>query len=410
LAHILGVDISSDTSKKMRIGEDGSRFEVVVRAPGDGASPHCGIVDEYHEHDSDTLLDTFRTGMGAREQALLLIITTAGFNLGGPCSLLQADVSKVLAGLLVRNEVFGIIYSIDPEDDWTSAEALIKANPNYGVSVFSDFLLTEQRAAIVTARKQGVFKTKHLCVWVGANAAYFNVQAWRGVADPGLKPQQFLGLPCVVSVDLSTKRDITARVLMFKRVQGGKDHYYLFTRFYLAEEQALRPEAQLYQGWVKEQVLTTHKGASIDFEVVQRETNDEIREFRAKEFAFDPWNAAQFAQGVASGTRATVVEMRQTVGILSPAMKEMDTLIADGRIHHDGNPVMTWMIGNVVAHEDANENVFPRKEGDENKIDGAVAALMALSRLMSMVKQQSVYARRGILTLPAVGSTAGAYA
>lgn len=384
LKAVLGIEIPSDTSKKMRIGEDGSRFEVVVRAPGDGSSPHCGIVDEYHEHDTDTLYDTFGTGMGARQQPLKFVITTAGFNIEGPCMALRRDVVKVLEGLLDREEVFGLIYTLDPEDDWTTLEALIKTNPNYGVSVFEDFLLTEQRAAIVTARKQNVFLTKHMCVWRGAARSYFNLQRWNELADSSLKPEQFIGLPCVVAVDLSTKRDFTVRMVMFRKTVKGKAHYHLFTRFYLPEEQVARPDMQQYQAWATEKALTAHSGGTIDFEQVQEETIDEVRRFRATEIAYDPWNAAQLAQGIAKATapKAVPVEIQQSVRLLSAPMKELDALMADGRIHHDGNPVMSWQMGNVTAREDANENVFPRKDADENKIDGPVAAIMALSRLM----------------------------
>lgn len=405
LCRFLGVRITSPTSTEMRIAEDGSRFEVVVRKPGDGASPTCGIVDEYHEHDSDNLFDTFRTGMGAREQPLELVITTAGFKLAGPCKLLQADVMKILAGSVERPEVFGIIYSIDAGDDWTSEVALRKANPNFGVSIFPEFLLSEQAAAIKSARKQGVFKTKHLCVWVGSSAAFFNVQEWRELADPTLKPENFVGAPCVVSLDLSKKRDVTARVVMFRKLVNGKDHYYLFARFYLPQEQVDRPEAPHYKTWAGK-YLTVHPGSTVDFELIQQETNDEIRRFRAREFAFDDWNAHQFAQRVGSDTKAVPVEIEQNARHLSPPMKELDTLIAERRVHHDGNPMMAWMMGNVTAHEDANENVFPRKDDPENKIDGPAAAFMALSRLMVAAPKKSVYATRGILTVPMDGAVA----
>lgn len=408
LKAILGVEISSETSKKMRVGEDGSRFEVVVRAPGDGASPHCGIVDEYHEHDTDTLYDTFATGMGAREQPLRLVITTSGFNTAGPCMALQQDMSKVLSGLLQREEAFAIIYSIDPEDDWTAEAALIKANPNFGVSVFREFLLDEQKSAVMTARKQNVFKTKHLCVWCGANASYFNLQRWRELGDAALRPEQFIGCPCVISVDLATKKDFTVRIKMFRKVVAAKNHYYAFATCYLPKAQIDRPEAQHYQGWFQEKAIVAHDGETTDFEAIERETVEDIRRYKAYEFAYDPWNAAQFGQGVAKQTKAVPVEIQQSVRLLSPAMKEMDALITDGRFHHDGNPVFAWMIGNVTAHEDANENVFPNKDSEENKIDAAVGSIMALSRLMVAAPKRSIYATRGILTLPASMGSSGA--
>ncbi len=397
LRMVLGVDIPSSTSKKMRIGEDGSRFEVVVRDPGDGSSPHCGIVDEYHEHDADTLLDTFRTGMGARRQPLLLVITTAGFNTGGPCMALQQDISEMLEGLSAREERFGIIYSIDPEDDWTTEEALRKSNPNYGVSVRREFLLTEQSAAIVTARKQNVFLTKHMCVWCGANASYFNLQRWRELGDASLKEEQFVGMPCAISVDLSTKRDFTARAKVFRRTEKGRVHYYIFVTLYLPKEQIERPDKQNYQAWHKSGAILACGESTIDFEQVEADTVADVRRFKPKEFAFDPWNAAQFGQAVATKTRATPVEIPQTVRYLSAPTKELDAAMADGRVHHDGNPALAWMIGNVVAHEDVNENVLPQKAADENKIDGAAAAILALSRMIVAEPRRSVYATRGVL-------------
>ena len=399
LARVLGV---TPAIKKLVVSEDGSRFEPVIGKPGDGASPTCGVVDEYHEHDSDALFDTLRTGMGARQQPIELVITTAGDNLAGPCKLLQGDILKVLDGSYVREEVFGIIYSIDATDVWSSDLALVKANPNIDVSVFREFLIAERDAALRSARKQGVFKTKHLCVWVGASAAYFNAQSWKDLGDPSLKMEHFLGCPCVCAIDLSTKNDMTARAILFKKIIGGKDHYYIFMRFYIPEAQVLKPENQHYQEWVANGHLIQHSGSCVDFADVENEAVERIREFKARELCFDPFNAAQFSQNIARETRADIVEIDQRTAKLSPPTKDLDVLIGDSRVHHEGNPVMNWMIGNVVAHEDKNENVFPHKPPgrDEQKIDGAIAAIMGISRLMVPGrKQKSVYSTRGLLSV-----------
>jgi phage terminase large subunit-like protein len=401
LAQVLGV---STPTKSLNVLENGSRFEPVVGKPGDGASPHCAIVDEYHEHDTDILFDTFRTGMGAREQPLLLVITTAGSNTAGPCKALQGDVVKVLQGSQDRDEMFGIIYTKDADDDWSSDLALTKANPNLGVSVRLDFLVSERTAALASARKQGVFKTKHLCVWIGANLAFFNLHQWNELADPSLRPEGFLGSACAIAVDLSSRIDFTARVIGFKKTgAAGKEHYYVFSRFYLPEAEAQSEEKQHYQGWAAEGHFTTTMGNIIDMQLVQDETIADCKTYKARELAHDPWNAESLVQAVAAATQAVAVKIPQNAGALSPAMKELEALLADGRVHHDGNPVMAWMMGNVVAHEDANENVFPRKEPgrEENKIDGAVAVIMVISRLMVMggAVKKSVYATRGLLRL-----------
>jgi phage terminase large subunit-like protein len=379
LAQALGV---LPATKRIRRPEDGSRFEVVVGKPGDGASPHCGIVDEYHEHDSDVLFDTFRTGMGARSQPLLFVITTAGDNTAGPCKLLQGDVCKILDGKYERDEVFGIIYSIDEGDSWTAVDSLPKSNPNLDVSVSREFLVAEQQAAIINARKQGVFQTKHQNVWVGAVSSYFDVTAWKRLADPSLKITQFIGLPCVVTEDLSTKRDFTCRAIVFRKRQAGKDHYYVFVRFYLPQAQVDREDAPHYKEWAAAGAMRVHEGATVDFEEIEEQTVEDVKTFHAAEFAFDPWNAAALGQAVGKRTKAEIVEVPQNPKYMSPAMKELDAAIADGRIHHDGNPILEWMMGNVMAREDVNENVLPRKEAgrEENKIDGAVAVIMGVGR------------------------------
>ena len=397
LQRAFGIQVNA---KGMVILENGSRFEPVIGKPGDGASPSCAIVDEYHEHDTDELCDAMRTGMGARKQPLLLIITTAGSNLAGPCHALQSDVEKVLEGSLVREELFGIVYSVDAEDDWTSEEALRKANPNYDVSVFGDFLKTEQANAVSSSRKQNIFKTKHLNIWVNANVAWMNMQKWNALADPMLRPEQFIGAQCFAAADLASKLDIAAVVRVFKKLINGAEHFYVFGRYYLPEEQASAAECQHYQGWVHDRYLTATPGNVIDYDTIMREAIGDVQKFKIAEFGFDPWNGEQFAQGIAAQTRAKTFEVPQQTKYLSEPMKQIEALVIDGRLHHDGNPVLTWMMSNVVAHEDANENVFPRKEKPENKIDGVVALIMAMSRaLVSAGKPRSIYSSRGILTL-----------
>jgi phage terminase large subunit-like protein len=393
-------------AENLAILADGSRFEPVIGKPGDGASPHCGIVDEYHEHDTDSLVDTFRTGMGARLQPLLLIITTAGDNIGGPCKAAQENVEKVLAGTLDRDELFGIVYTIDEGDDWTSEEALRKANPNFGVSVFGDFLLTQQRNAVTDARKQGIFRTKHLNVWVGSNLAYINIQRWNELADTTLRPEHFIGLPCTMASDFASKKDIAARVMVFRKSiavdatdkrKGAKDHFYVFGRYYLPESRARLPEFQHYQAWVTGGFLRTTPGNVIDYDVITNESIEDVRRFRVKEVCFDPWNAEQYAQTVAAKTPAIAVEIPQQVRFLSEPMKQLDALVTDGRLHHDGNPALSWMIANLTGHEDAKENIFPRKARAESKIDGAVALIMALSR--ALVSETGKYTDPRVLSV-----------
>lgn len=210
----------------MEIPEEGSVFEPIIGDPPDGQSPHCAIVDEFHEHPTSALYDTMQTGMGARRQPLIFTITTAGFNIEGPCYDLRGRVQEMLLGTVPDDELFGWMWTIDEDDDWTDPRVLAKANPNFGVSVYSDYLESQQRRAIQNASKQNAFKTKHLNLWVSSRTAYFNMEKWQACADNTLKLEDFSDVPCLMPIDLASKVDICARINLFYRVENGRLHYY----------------------------------------------------------------------------------------------------------------------------------------------------------------------------------------
>ncbi|MHB2265670.1 terminase large subunit [Aliihoeflea sp. PC F10.4] len=364
-----------------RLG-DGSKFEPMIGDPGDGASPSMAIVDEYHEHATDRMVDTMETGMGAREQPLMLIITTAGDNLAGPCFAAVQEAEKVLEGLVENDELFALIYTVDPDDDWSSEIALRKANPNYDISVKADFLRSRQRDAKQNSRKIGVFKTKHLNMWVQARDAYFDITRWRESAKPELQLDDFKGKPCRLALDLASTIDIAAMELTFEH-EGG---YARFGRYYLPEATIELPENQHYRGWrdAPERWITQTDGDMIDY-VAIRDDILGLRDagFMIDEIAFDPHQAHMMMAELRDEGFETL-EVRPLVLNFSPAMKQMDGLIRSRKIAHNGDPVFTWMLSNVVAKADAKDNVYPRKDRNENKIDGPVAHMMALARWMSV--------------------------
>lgn len=376
---------------------DGSRFEPLIGNPGDGASPSCSIHDEYHEHDTDAQVETMQTGMGAREQPLQIIVTTAGDNLSGPCYQMQIDVQKVLDGALQDDELFGCIWTVDTGDDWTGDEALRKANPNYDVSVGGDFLRAQQRQAINSARKQGGFRTKHLNEWVSARAPYFNVQRWIESARPWLKIEDFAGQPCRIGMDLASKVDIAAMEILFdldaceqidvvRRLLGEGFRHARFGRYFLPEAAIEAGENDAYRGWHIDGWIAQTDGEIIDFDEIKATILDLCATLRVEEVAYDPHQATMLVtelmkEGVA------VMEFRPTILNFSEPMKTLDGMIRSRQIAHDGDPVMTWMVSNVVAREDAKDNVYPRKDRPENKIDGVVAMIMAKGRMMATAGQ-----------------------
>lgn len=385
-------------TSNLAIPGNGSRFEPVIGKPGDGASPHLAIIDEYHEHPDPTQYDTMVTGMGARRQPLMYVITTAGDNQAGPCYEMHEQVTKVLRGTEKNERLFGVIYTIDEKDDWRTEAALRKANPNYGVSVSAEFLRQQQLEAIAQSSKQNIFKIKHLDIWVTARSPWLNMEWWHKAADPTLTRAAFAGEPCILGLDLASKIDMAAGVQLFPRTIDGEQHYFLFLRAYAPEDAVQDPSRRHYQGWVADGWLTATEGNEIDQEKIKADILEDARTFQVLEVAFDDWGAIKLAQELGA-EGLTVVRIPQNVKHLSEPMKELEAAIKGGRVHHNGNPLLTWMMGNVTAKEDANENVFPRKERRENKIDGAVATIMAMARALAHPIGRSVYEDRGLLSL-----------
>ena len=361
-----------------------SKFEPLIGKPGDGASPSCAIVDEYHEHDTSELYDTMDTGMGARSQPLLLVITTAGTNIGGPCFGHQRELQKILEGSVrdaATERRFGIVFTIDRGDDWTDPATLYKANPNLGVSIDPEKMLTAQLEAIRDPRKQAIFKTKHLNVWTNAASPWINMEKWHDAADPTLTPAGFKGEMVWGGTDLASKVDIASAVRLFRREIAGEWHYYLFSHNWVPQAQADKPENEHYREWIALGALEATPGNMINLRAVGEHVEGWSDLHVVSELAMDAWGSRELAPTLQE-TGLTVVDIPQNVKYLSEPMKLIAGLVDAGRFHHDGNPATTWMFSNVEVKEDRNENIFPRKAKAELKIDAAVATILAMCRAM----------------------------
>jgi phage terminase large subunit-like protein len=358
-----------------------SKFEPVIGKPGDGASPSVAIVDEYHEHATSDLYDTMSTGMLARSQPLLLAITTAGSNIGGPCFQHQIELQKVLEGAVVDERRFGLVYTVDKGDDWTDPAVLAKANPNLGVSISAEKLIADQAEAVRDPRKQAVFKTKHLNVWVNAASPWLNLEQLAKGGAQQLQREDFRGESCWVGLDLASKNDIASAAWLFRREVAGEWHYYLFSRHWLPAAAVTRPENQHYQAWVAADHLVQTPGNMINLRQIQEEVEASADMHVVAEIPMDAWGSREIAPSMQE-SGFTVVEVPMTTRNLSEPMKLIAALIDAGRFHHDGNPATMWMFSNVEVFEDRNGNIFPRKGSAEKKIDAAVACILAMSRAM----------------------------
>lgn len=382
-----GVEVNASNMVRL---SDGSRFEPVIGKPGDGSSPSCAIVDEYHEHQDSTLFDTMETGMGAREQPVMLVITTAGSSIGGPCHQLVRDSERMLEGVIDRPDLWPALFTIDQGDDWTSEEALRKANPNFGISISDDFLLARQRDAMQSATRQATFRTKHLNEWVGAKNAWLNMLRWKEA--PSRKSLAELdGRPCFIGLDLASKIDIAGNVMLFPPVEGDP-LWHVHGRYYLPEARVIEEldsNTARYREFDALGLLTLTDGEVIEFEVIKEDLREFAGRFDVQAVAYDPWQATQLAQEMEL-EGLPMVEVRQTVQNISEPMKEVEALVLQRKLAHGDCPVLTWMASNVVAKLDVKDNIYPNKERPENKIDGMVGLIMATSRAIAQGPQTNV--------------------
>ncbi|NBU45536.1 MAG: terminase large subunit [Betaproteobacteria bacterium] len=364
----------------MHVLASGSKFEA-LSAEGstlDGLNIHFGCVDELHAHKTRTVYDVVETGTGKRDNSLLWVITTAGSNRAGICYEARTFVTKLLNGVFEDDTQFGIVYGLDDGDDWTTENALVKANPNWGISVRPEILGPLQAKAMQLPSAVNNFKTKHLNEWVNADTAWMDMRAWDVCGDSSLDIEAFTGQPCWVGLDLASKTDIAALMLMFQHPEIS-DAYVVFGKYYLPEDTVQAAGNSQYPGWMRTGRLTVTPGNVIDFGWIEADLLDLVSRFAVQAVAFDPFQATQLStRMLAEGL--PMIEVRPTVLNFSEPMKTLEALVLQRKLVHDGDPVLTWMASNVVAHLDAKDNIYPRKERAENKIDGIVALIMALSR------------------------------
>lgn len=346
----------------------------------DGLNIHCGIVDELHAHRTRDVWDVLETATGARLQSLLFAITTAGSNKEGICFEQRDYAIKVLRGVVDDDTYFAVIYTLDEDDDPFDEKNWPKANPGLGICKRWDDMrrLAKKAKEQIAARPN--FFTKHLNIWVTAESAWMDMDRWDKCGD--IAPdEELVNWPLWVGIDLANKIDICAAVKTWLAPNG---HTHTKSKFWIPEgrlETAPKHISELYRKWADAGYLDLTDGDVIDHGYIKAEIEAWVKGESLKEIAFDPWSATQFSLALAE-EGLPLVEVAQTVKNLSESMKSVQADVYGSKIHHDGNPVMTWMMSNVTVKPDKNDNVFPNKSTPENKIDGPVALFTAKSRLL----------------------------
>ena len=347
----------------------------------DGLHLHIVSLDEFHAHRLSDMYDVLDTSMGARTQPLMLIITTAGANPLGPCGKQHAYVCRILDGADQNDRIFGFIAHADRDDDPFAVATWRKANPNYGISVEPSDLVALALQAKQNPSDLTKLRMKRLNIWVTSSTPWLNLEGWR--KGQAMSPADLEGRACWVGLDLSSKTDLTALVLVFPPVEGDAQ-WHLKPFFFTPQEGLEEREKQArapYRQWVDQGFLLTIPGNRIDHQMILAKLLDVHALYPVQVIGFDPWNIGNLATALQTHwSDEQIVEIPQTTTHLSEPSKEFEALIAAGLVDAGAHPVLTWMVSNAVVMRDSNENLRPTKDPKKSRgrIDGVVAAIMGL--------------------------------
>jgi phage terminase large subunit-like protein len=358
----------------------------------DGLNDILAICDELHAMKRDTF-EVISSGMSKRTDSLLACITTAGQDVHSVGHSQSTYAKKVSTGEMEDDQFFSAVYTLDEGDDWEDSKTWIKANPNLGVSVDVVTLQAKIDKATVTPADIPNIKIKHMNLWIAEAQAFYDQEVWDKCADPTLKLENFKGQPCRLGIDLASHIDITSIAIIFKK----NDVYTLFDKSYIPEDTIRSAKNMLYDDCVAKGNLISTKGAAINYDFIRNEAEGLAKDFKILECGYDAWNATETAQKLSN--KIEMVKVAMNVANLSEPMKKLDSLMRQGKIKHNGSPLLRWCLGNIVAKEDHNGNVFPRKSHTKLKIDPIIATLICLALWLQNQEVESVYETRGIRTL-----------
>lgn len=343
----------------------------------DGLNPNLVIIDEAHAMKQRGLIDVMETATGARRQPLIFWITTAGNDPVTPCGDQHDYACKVLDNVLTDDTLFAFIAHADVDDDPWAESTWRKANPNYRVSVKPDDLKALARKAQHMPAAAAAFKQKRLNLWVNADAPWLSLEGWRR-GQTAWSAADMLGEPCWIGIDMSSKIDLTAVVVLFPPTLERLTWRMLahcLTPADTLEERAHRDRAPYLQ-WAEEGWLLTNPGNRIDQAAVRELVEAAGDMFQVQQVGIDPWNAGNLAKEL-EDAGLTVIEVPQNMAQMSGAAKEFEADVLDGLMDAGGNPLVTWTARNVVVQRDNKDNVYPTKKRSRGRIDPIVATIIA---------------------------------
>lgn len=363
----------------------------------DGINCHLAIIDEYHAHKDDSVKENLESSMASRVQPIVYTITTAGVNLSGVCKKFEETCESILNKQLEDDHFFVMIHDLDDGDDWEVIENWQKANPNLGVSVDKSFLIKEYNKAKNQPSKIPNFKTKHLNMWVDAPEIWIPSEVWkRNIVKTKNYEKLFLEkaqkFGTYAGLDLSTNIDITAYVLLTNPDENGNQ--YIKPYFFCPQntiEIRSKEDRVPYRYWATKEFLNATPGERVDYNEIKKTILSTYLKYNIQNIEIDKWNATQLVTELMEND-VPVAYFSQSIGVISYPTKQFEILVYDGKIVHDGNPMLEWMLSGCVIDVDTNENIKVHKgrsHSGQKRVDGIIATIMALGGYLSVDSDES---------------------
>ena len=365
-----------------------------------GFNIHGVVFDELHTQPNRKLFDVMTKGSGdARMQPLYFLITTAGTDTNSICYETHQKAKDILEGRKVDSTFYPVIYGAEESDDWTSPEVWKKANPSLGVTVGMDKVQAACESAKQNPAEENAFRQLRLNQWVKQSVRWMPMEKW-DLCSFKIDEEDLIGRVCYGGLDLSSTTDMTAFVLVFPP-KDEEDKFVILPFFWIPEdtlELRVRRDHVPYDIWQKQGFVQTTEGNVVHYGYIENFIEQLGEKFNIREIAFDRWGAVQMVQNL-EGMGYTVVPFGQGFKDMSPPTKELMKLTLEQKIAHGGHPVLRWNMDNIFIRRDPAGNIKADKEKSTEKIDGAIATIMALDRAIRCgnTNTESVYDNRGLL-------------
>jgi len=387
--------------KRMVYQPTGSIYQVLSSevATKHGLNVSACIFDELHTQPTRALYDVMTQGSGdARRQPLWFFLTTAGTDRNSICWEVHQKALDILEGRKNDPRFYPVIFGLKDEDDWHDEKNWYKANPSLGHTITIDKVRDAFRKAMETPADEAMFRQLRLNQWIKSSIRWLPMDRWDdcgGIVDPSALE----GRICYAGLDLSSTSDLTTLVLVFPPTDDS-EQYTVLPFFWLPEETLelrVRRDHVMYDKWERQGFLMTTEGNVVHYGFIERFICELGERYNIREIAYDRWNATMMVQAL-QDDGFNMVPFGQGFKDMSPPTKELMRLVLERKINHGSHPVLRWNVDNVKVRQDPAGNLKIDKAKSTEKVDGAVALVMAIDRALKNTNSgSSVYDDRGLL-------------